>query len=340
MRRLDRWWGFHPGQAPAWRPAPSPGSLGVAALAAGCSVGVAVDHRPLSTDAAYRATVEREFGAVTPENSMKWGVVHPEPSTWRWMAADAVVEFAAQRSMPVHGHALVWHEQLPAWVDGSLSSPRLRRAMDDHIGGLVGRYAGRVTSWDVVNEALDDGGGGLRNTVFSAKLGPEFIAAAFTRAHEADPRARLFYNDFGAETWTLKADAQYRLVQGLLDAGIPIHGVGFQMHLSAHDPPSPHQVCASIARFAALGLLVRISEMDVEVRAVDSASLARQALVYGDAIDASLEAGASSVTFWGATDGYSWRRALAPLLFDAQYVAKPAYHTALMAFGRRRRPVV
>jgi endo-1,4-beta-xylanase len=298
---------------------------------------VAVDHSPLASDASYRALVEREFGAVTPENSMKWAIVHPEPSTWRWMAADAVVEFAAQRSMPVHGHALVWHEQLPAWVDGALSSRRLRRAMDEHIGTLVERYAGRVASWDVVNEALADAGGGLRSTIFSAKLGPEFIAAAFTRAHDADPRARLFYNDFGAETWTPKAEAQYRLVQRLLDAGIPIHGVGFQMHLSAHDPPSPHQVCANIARFAALGLEVRISELDVEVWPVDSAGLARQALVYGEVIDASLDAGASSVTLWGATDAHSWHRASAPLLFDARYEPKPAYRSALMAFGRRRR---
>ena len=167
-------------------------SLRAAGFISGHAVGVAVDQPPLGTDPRYRATVEREFGEITPENAMKWGVVHPQAKRWSWAAADAVVDFAVARSMPVHGHALVWHQQLPEWVDDVLSPRQLRRAMDDHIAAVVRRYAGSVTSWDVVNEALDESGVGLWGTIFSAKLGAAFIAAAFNRAHEADPDARLF----------------------------------------------------------------------------------------------------------------------------------------------------
>jgi endo-1,4-beta-xylanase len=296
---------------------------------------VAVDHPALAADERYRTVVEREFGVLTPENAMKWDVIHCEESTWNWTAADAVVEFAAARSMSVHGHPLIWHEQLPAWITRWLSASQLRRAIDDHVSALVHRYAGRVASWDVVNEALDNRGRGLRRTVFSAKLGPTFIAAAFARAHDADPEARLFYNDFGAEAWNRKAEAQYRLVRELVEAGVPIHGVGFQMHLSAQAPPRADDVCANLARFAALGLQVRISEMDVQVSAVNPAGLRRQALVYHNVIEASLDAGVSGVTFWGATDRYSWRANSAPLLFDAHYEPKPAYRAALMAFTQR-----
>jgi endo-1,4-beta-xylanase len=312
-----------------------PCSLRAAGLTSGHAVGVAVDQPPLVADARYRATVEREFGAITPENAMKWGVVHPQANGWCWTTADAVVDFAVARSMPVHGHALVWHQQLPEWVDDALSPRQLRRAMDDHIAAVVHRYAGRVASWDVVNEALDESGVGLRGTIFSAKLGAAFIAQAFSRAHETDPDARLFYNDFATEGWTVKADAQYRLVRDLLEAGAPIHGVGLQMHLSAAAPPPLDEMSANIARFAALGLMVRISEMDVRVSRVSPANLDRQATVYGDVIEASLAGGASSVTFWGVTDRYSWQAARAPLLFDEEYRPKPAYRAASIALKRR-----
>src|SRR5262245_54450001 len=172
---------------------------------------------------------------------MKWGPVHPAEDRWDFEPADRLVAFAEAHGMAVHGHALVWHRQLPPWLDPGMTPRRMAGVLAGHIETLVGRYRGRVTAWDVLNEALADAGG-LRRTASLREVGPGYIAQAFRLAHAADPDARLYYNDYGAEGGGVKADAVHALVLRLLDEGVPIHGVGLEMHLRATHPPEPGAV--------------------------------------------------------------------------------------------------
>jgi endo-1,4-beta-xylanase len=187
--------------------------------------------------------------------------------------------------------------------------------------------------------------GRLRRTLFLRVLGPGYLADAFRLAHAADPDARLYYNDYGAEAAGAKSDAVYALVRRLLDQGVPIHGVGLQMHLRATHPPEPDAIRANVARLAALGLEVRISEMDVRIRRVRQPDpLAVQRAVYRDAIGACAEApGFAGVTVWGVSDAHSWIDTRFgeddPLLFDADYTPKPAYFGAREALAPLRRHV-
>jgi endo-1,4-beta-xylanase len=300
-------------------------------------VGVAVDATLLD-DPAYVRTLLREFSAVTPENAMKWGPAHPTPDGWDLDAADRIVAFAETHGLDVHGHTLVWHEQLPAWVR-TLSAREADRALAEHVETLVGRYRARIASWDVVNEAMGDDGR-LRRSVFHRALGPGYLATAFRLAHAADPSARLYYNDYGAEAGGAKSDAVFALVRRLVEEGVPIHGVGLQMHLRATRPPATAAIRANVARFAALGLEVRISEMDVRVRTARRGDpLARQGAAYRNAIGACVgQPGFAGVTFWGVSDRHSWVHERfgedAPLLFDRDYAPKPAYYGARAALAR------
>jgi endo-1,4-beta-xylanase len=298
--------------------------------AASVPVGVAVEPDLLARDEVYAATVLREFNAITPENALKWGPVHPTEHGWHLDPADQLVAFAEAHGLRVHGHALVWHRQLPPWLDGARTRRRVAGALASHVETLVGRYQGRIIAWDVVNEAVADGGG-LRDTLFLRTLGERYVAEAFRRAHAADPGARLYYNDYGAEGAGRKSDAVYALVRRLRDDAVPLHGVGLQMHLRATRPPAPAAITANVARLLALGLEVRISEMDVRIRTVRRGDpLALQRRVYRDAITACAGmAGFAGVTFWGVSDQHSWVHARfgkdAPLLFDRDYAPKPAY---------------
>jgi endo-1,4-beta-xylanase len=298
--------------------------------AASVPVGAAAEAALLENEA-YARTLLREFNAITPENAMKWGPIHPHEGSWRFEPADALVRLAGVSGLRIHGHTLVWHEQLPYWLTPALSQRAVSRILATHIETLVGRYAGRVASWDVVNEVVD-WDGSLRDTYFRRTYGEGYVAEAFRLAHAADPDARLYYNDFDAErAGKPKSDGVYALVRRLLDEGVPIHGVGLQMHLRATHPPTPAAIAANVERLTALGLAVRISEMDVRIRRVRRGDpLARQRRVYEDAIAACAGMpGFAGVTFWGVSDAHSWIHEEfgedAPLLFDRDYTPKPAY---------------
>jgi endo-1,4-beta-xylanase len=213
--------------------------------------------------------------------------------------------------------------------------------MAEHIGTVVGRYRGRVAAWDVVNEVVADRGGPLRDTAFSRRLGAGYIGEAFRIAHEADPGALLFYNDYGAEGLGDKSDRVLALVSGLVARGVPIHGVGLQMHLRADALPATGHLRANIRRLAELGLLVAVSEMDVQAHMLPGdrpARLAAQRRVYRDVVAACVaEPACRAVTFWGFTDAHSWIDRPAgfegALLFDEGLVPKPAYFGVLDALA-------
>ena len=298
--------------------------------AASVPVGAAVEPHLLASDGAYARALLREFNAITPENAMKWGPVHPTEGGWNFDPADRLVEFAETHGLQIHGHTLVYHDQLPPWVDPGMSRRRMAARSPSTSrpwSGATGAASPRGTS----STRRSPPGAACGASVFLGVLGPGYVADAFRLAHAADPAARLYYNDFDADALGPKADAVYALVGRLLDDGVPVHGVGLQMHLRATHPPASAAIAAHVERLTALGLAVRISEMDVRIRRVRRGDpLARQRRVYEDAIAACAgRPGFAGVTFWGVSDAHSWIHdefgADAPLLFDRDYAPKPAY---------------
>jgi endo-1,4-beta-xylanase len=335
-------------QAPTSPSSPSPpAATQVEPLRSGASatsrlVGAAVKTSLLRSDSTYAETFAHHFNYVTAEFEMKWGQIERQQGQRNYGPSDEITSFAEARGMRVKGHALVWHGDSPAWFD-SLSSPEARIALEDYIRTTVGRYRGRIAAWDVVNEAIADSGSGLRDTVYLRKLGAGYIAEAFRLARAADPDALLIYNDYGGEGLNRKSDDVYNLVRDLLAQGVPIGGVGLQMHLDAASRPATADIARNIRRLAELGLLVNISEMDVRVARVSGdlpAKLEEQRRVYHDVIAACVaEPRCHAVTFWGFTDRYSWIDSFFgpddPLLFDDAYRAKPSYFGTLDALRGR-----
>jgi endo-1,4-beta-xylanase len=297
---------------------------------------------PLLNGPKYGEVLAREFNLVSVENAMKFGPIHPEPDGYDFAGADAIVAFAGKHGLKVHSHVLVWHAQQPAWLTGKqYTREELMTILRDHIRAVAGRYRDKVAYWDVVNEAVE-GDGSLRNTFWLRAIGPDYIELAFHWAHEADPKARLFYNDFGAEGLNKKSDAIYEMVKDLRARGVPIHGVGLQMHTSLRQPPDPKQVAANIKRLNDLGLEAQITEMDVQIQNVPGTleeKLEAQARVYREILEVCLAAkNCKAFGMWGFTDRHSWIPGFtghpdAPLIFDENYNPKPAYHALASALG-------
>jgi endo-1,4-beta-xylanase len=307
-------------------------------------IGAAVRPAQLS-EAAYASTLAHEFNMLEPEDALKWEVVHPEPRTFDFSQADQLVDFATRHGMKVRGHTLVWHRQNPKWLtEGKYNSSELAEILEKHIKTVVGHYRGKIFAWDVVNEASDElHPGQLRSTIWRdqpgiglAANGYAYMERCFRWAHEADPQALLFYNE-GADTEVVnpKSDAIYALIRDFRQRGVPIDGVGLQMHISnLHADVA--SISANIKRFTALGVQVHITEMDVALP-VDAEGNARvedlqtQADVYRQIATACLShPGCTAIQTWGFTDKYSWigshskKTQGAALLFDRNYRAKPA----------------
>ena len=309
--------------------------LRVAGVRADRLIGAALGASHLS-ESAYAATAAAELDFATPENEMKWDATEPTRNTFTFTAADSIVAFAAAHGIVVKGHTLVWYSQLPSWVPAITDPTDLHNAMINHINNVVSHFRGKVIAWDVVNEAWNDDGQSLRSSPFYNYLGAGYIDDAFNAAHAADPNARLYYNDYGAEGAGAKSDAVYNMVQGMLSRGVPINGVGLQMHTGPTDSsPSAAEVATNMQRLAALGLDALISEMDVQICTSD---LATQRARFHDIVAVCVaQPACKAVTVWGVPDKYSWRNGQTcatprPLLFDDNYVAKPAHDGVLDAF--------
>ena len=331
--------GGSPTQPATPAPTPLPGPawnevapLRQAAASAHKRVGAALFSSALASEPLYAATAARHFNDVTAEWEMKWDPVQKTRGQFDFAAGDRVADFAAANGMQVKGHALLWHAATPPWVE-ALSPAELREAVQEHIRTVAGHYRVRVRDWDVVNEAIDDGTNGLRSTVFSRGLGPDYIAEAFRWARQADPDAELIYNDYSGEGLNAKSNAIYALVKDLKERRVPIDGVGLQMHISAAGFPPLADIAANIRRLGALGLKVTISEMDVRIRDLPgdaSARFERQRQVYHDVVAVCvLDPACEAVTLWGFTDAHTWVDGFFgaddPLPFDVQYRAKPAF---------------
>jgi endo-1,4-beta-xylanase len=237
-------------------------SLRALASRVGLRVGTAVNTDAFAADATYRKITNQQFSTVTPENVMKWQLVEPTQGIYDWAAADRLVKSAQANGQLVRGHTLVWHSQLPNWLTaGTYTSAELRALLHKHITDEVTHFRGKIWQWDVVNEAFNDDGT-MRDTIWLRAMGPGYIAGAFRWAHEADPHALLFYNDYNIEGLGAKSDAVYALANQLRVQGVPINGVGVQSHLDTQYG-FPNQMTSNLQRFAQLGLKVALTEVDV-----------------------------------------------------------------------------
>jgi endo-1,4-beta-xylanase len=343
--------------APAILLASGPRALRDPAHSAGVLVGAAV--RPsLFSEAAYSATLAREFNMVEPEDAMKWWTVRRNADTFDFREGDEVVRFAQAHSMTVRGHCLVWDHDNPEWLaQGHFTAPQLSRMLQEHITTVMQHFSGQVFAWDVVNEALDENGQ-LKDSpwynqpgIGLSDKGSAYIEQAFRWARAADPQALLFYNENGGEGLNRKSDAIYALVKDFKRRGVPIDGVGLQMHISQLDLDTA-AIATNIARLTALGLQVHITEFDVSLpldsngqlrNDARSNDLLRQANVYRSVVRACLQSpGCTAIQTWGFTDKYSWigshskgtRGAALP--FDRTYKPKPAYNAIFEELSAKR----
>jgi len=299
---------------------------------------------------AHSELLKKHFNSITAENVMKWQTIEPTEGNFNFAPADALVAFAKANHMRVRGHTLCWHEQVPSWVfrdsAGNQMTPTpqnkalLLQRLENHIRGVVSHYRDDVYAWDVVNEVIDPRQpDGFRRSPWFLIAGTDFIDTAFRVARETAPSARLFINDY--ETTELpKRKFLYNLVRDLRKRGVPVDGVGHQMHSNMR-APSAAAIVETVNMFAGLGVDNQITELDVSVYSdgvssypvISSELLQQQARRYGDFFQAfrQLQGKISSVTFWGLADDHTWlknhpiRRLDLPLLFDEKLQAKPAY---------------
>ncbi len=314
-------------------------------------MGVAITPRNVAGPEA--SLILKHFNSITAENAMKMGPIQPKENEYRWGPADTIVNFARRNNLRMRGHTLCWHNQAPTWMfvdeEGEqVSKEVLLQRLKDHITSVVTRYKGAIYAWDVVNEAIDDNDENFyRESLFYKICGPEYIEKAFLYAHEADPDALLFYNDYNTES-PGKRDRIYKLLMRLKAQGIPVHGVGLQGHWSIYSPDES-AIRTSIEKFAALRLNVQITELDVSVYPSESGRRERRAgepdVFTSDMMEKQVEqyktifkvlreqkGKVSSVTFWNVSDRRSWLdnfpvrgRKNYPLLFDQQLNPKKAY---------------
>jgi endo-1,4-beta-xylanase len=358
-------------------------------------VGTAVNRSMVTGGAGFRRSAEQsatdiallkeQFNQISPENDLKWQMIHPREGAngYDFGAADAFVNFGLSNKMYVVGHTLVWHSQTPNWVFagtnpapaatantnaaatnrfarggfGRDNGPRTSRdellqRMREHIHTVVGRYKGKIKAWDVVNEAIADGGGTnfLRNSLWSEIIGPDFIAKAFQYAHEADPQAILRYNDYGLEN-PAKRKKLITLIKSLQAQKVPVHAIGSQAHINVST--TFETMDQALTDMAALGLPIHITELDVNSATggqrgtgadISANASATQGGLVNDADKKLADAYAGIfrafvkhrdsvkvVTFWGVNDANSWRANGKPLLFDGNSQPKPAFDAVIRA---------
>jgi endo-1,4-beta-xylanase len=330
-------------------------------------VGAALNARQIDgTDTVGDQIVSTQFNTISPENVLKWGLVHPKPDVYDFALPDKYVEFGEKHHMFIIGHTLVWHNQVPKWVfEDDKGQPLTRDALlarlKDHIDKVVSRYKGRINGWDVVNEALNEDGT-MRQSPWMKIIGEDYIELAFQYAHEADPKTELYYNDFNLENEPKRKGA-IELIKKLKAKGVPIHAVGLQGHDDL-EWPIVEQQDATVTAFEQLGVKVNITELDVTVlpkaqrqptAEVTATTAAKPELnPYKDGLPDAVQQKLAQryadlftvfvkhrdaierVTFWNVTDGDSWKnnfpvpgRTDYPLLFDRQGKPKLAFDAVI-----------
>ena len=301
-------------------------TLQAAAAESGRYFGTAIAAQRLN-DSVYTTIANREFNMITAENEMKIDATEPNQNQFNYTNGDRIVSWARSNGKQVRGHTLAWHSQQPGWMQ-NMSGSALRNAMLNHVTQVATHYRGQIHSWDVVNEAFQDGSSGARRDSNLQRTGNDWIEAAFRAARAADPNAKLCYNDYNTDDWShAKTQAVYNLVRDFKARGVPIDCVGLQSHFNAQSPvPSNYQT--TISSFAALGVDVQITELDIE------GSGTAQADNYRRVVQACLAVSrCTGISVWGVRDTDSWRASGTPLLFDGSGNKKAAYTSTLNALN-------
>jgi len=323
-------------------------------------IGAALNSQQIEEKEAQAvALIPAEFSAITPENIMKAEVIHPEWNRYNFDLADKIADYGKKHNIKVNGHTLIWHSQLPAYIRTMKDADSVKQYFTNHINTVASHFDGKIYSWDVVNEALEEDGS-MRKSIFLNKLGEDFVTEAFRLVQKAAPNTELYYNDYNIEQPNKRAGA-ITLIKKIQAAGVRIDGIGIQGHWHVGTVPFK-EIEQSIIEFSALGVKVMFTELDLEVlprnfqgadvnqrvasnpalnpyvnglpdsvmqqQASDYENLFRLFLKYKDKV--------GRVTFWGVNDGQSWLnnwpvrgRTNYPLLFDREFKPKLAYYKVL-----------
>ncbi|MGC2212044.1 MAG: endo-1,4-beta-xylanase [Silvibacterium sp.] len=334
-----------------------PFSLRAHAQRRGLLAGCAVVPERFDSEQLYARIVAEQANILVAENAMKWAALRPAPDRFDFRAADELLAFAQAHGQKLRGHNLCWHESIPAWFSGAVTKDNARQFLTQHIQTVAGRYAGKIHSWDVVNEAIDIHSGrpdGLRQTPWLELIGPGYLDLAYRTARQADPSALLTYNDYAIETDSADDSAKREqvmlLVRRFKARGIPIDAVGVQSHLSATDPVPGSGLRDFVRELRSMNIQVFITEMDINEHKLDGSVEERDAAVariYKDYATMMLaEPNVTALLTWGITDRYTWlngakwaRRDGEPqrsLPLDANYQPTPAFFALRDAIDTRK----
>lgn len=286
----------------------------------------------------FRWTVSHNFNYLTPENEMTFKALQPAQGRYQFAPADLVVSFAAANGLKIHSQHLIWHQEVPDWINNLTTPDQMDNAMEMHIQTVINHYntlfPGTISHWSVVNEVFDNSSTAdpWKNSIWMRIMGSSFIDSAFIYAKRAAPNAKLYYNDYFTEGMNAKSDRVYNLVKGLRQRGIPIDGVGLQCHFNLENYPGKEAIAQNMQRIADLGLEIYLTEIDVEITDTSTASLNQQAQIYTELLSLCLSQKAcKSYGVWGVTDQQTWLRSfranpqIYPLLFDDCYEPKASF---------------
>jgi endo-1,4-beta-xylanase len=344
---------------PAFRPDDigGPNSLRAHAEARGLLIGCAVVPEKLRDEVQYAKTVAEQENLLVAENAMKWRALRPAPDKYNFAPADSILAFAKAHKQQVRGHNLCWHQALPDWFHSVVTAENARQTLTEHIRTVAGHFAGKLHSWDVVNEAIEPKDGrpdGLRKSPWLELAGPGYIEIAFRAARQADPKALLTYNDYGIELdtpdQTIKREQVLELVRRLKKRLVPIDAVGVQSHLAAGGGTPGDGLRDFVRKLRSMDVQVFITELDISDHKLQGTIAERDAAVarlYGDYLQMMLaEPNVTAVLTWGITDKYTWLnheharsdgQPQRPLPFDAEYRPTPAFYAMRNALGTRHR---
>ncbi len=307
--------------------------------------GVAVHLDPFRNEPIFRELLKQHAGLIVPMNALKWASLRHTEGKFDFGGSDEIINFAEVNNKPIHGHALLWYDANPSWIDAVTSPPLLEKLLIEHIETVVGRYAGRIATWDVVNEVVAHDPltqGKWRKGVWHNILGPRHVEIAFAAAAKADPTCRLFINDYDLEDDSLRTEARQRailqIVRRLQKKNIPIHGVGLQAHLYAERRTGRDNLIKFVRELKSLGLEVAVTELDVIDWKLSADPKVRDRAVVAtvrEFLDAITDAGSvRNITTWGLSDKHSWIKDVfprsdsakaRPLPFDDQWQKKPLF---------------
>ncbi|MBD1261948.1 endo-1,4-beta-xylanase [Maribacter polysiphoniae] len=311
-------------------------------------IGTAIRIETLTKDAELQALETRNFNSITSASDMKMNRVLPQEGAYYWGRIDSILDYAQKHNQRLFGHNLIWHSSTPKWVEEKAlaDSTWLGGFMKEYIETYVGRYKGKVKAWDVVNEGLESAGGAMRETIWYNSMGEDYIAKAFTYAHEADPDAILFYNDFNIERDTVKLKATLDVIQSLRNKGVPISGIGFQMHIRMDIPDEV--IANALKKASETGLQIHLSEVDIifnthddtrnggvqvykeltgEMKLAQADKYRNLVRMYRTIVPKEQQFG---ITFWDFTDRDTWINPFFnlkdwPTIYDGDLQPKPAY---------------